>query len=365
MRAGPFVAGACVLALLYFGREFLAPVALAGVLSLVIAPLKRRLARLGLGHAGGALASVLLVGAGMACVAAVLATQLVAVATDMPQYKDAVRAKLEQVRDLTIRPLEEIERELGAVVPRASPGAAAKPQGRAGKAEPETRPPEVPAIEPGASTTDTVTRVLSSMWGLVGQAGIVLVLLVFILLEHEALRDRMIRLAGDAQAGRTMQMVEDAAQGVSRYFSSQFVVNATFGIVLAGALWMTGVPNAALWGAVGGLARFVPYLGALGAGLAIAAFAAAVDPGWSLMVWSLALFVVLEVTVAHVVEPRVYGHSSGLAPLGVIVAALFWGAMWGPIGVLLSTPITLCLLVAGRHVRLLEPISIVSGSRRA
>jgi hypothetical protein len=131
--------------------------------------------------------------------------------------------------------------------------------------------------------------------------------------------------------------------------------------VLTCGLWIVGVPHAALWGAVGGLARFVPYIGVLGAGAAIAAFAAAVDPGWSLMFWSLALFVVLEVLVAHAVEPRVYGHSSGLAPLGVIVSALFWGALWGPVGLLLSTPMTLCLVVAGRHVRALEPISILFG----
>jgi predicted PurR-regulated permease PerM len=360
-RAAQIVAASCVLALLYFGRDFLAPVALAAVLSLVIAPLKRKLARLGLGHTGGALVSVLLVGACVACVAAVLASQLVAVAADMPQYKEAVRAKLEQVRDVTIRPLEQLESELGGIVPRPSLGSAGKPPVRSGKAAAEPRPAPAQSVEPRATATDTAARVLSSLWGPVGQAGIVLVLLVFILLEHEGLRDRMIRLAGEAEAGRTMQAVEDAAQGVSRFFLSQFVVNATFGVVLAGVLWIAGVPHAALWGAVGCLARFVPYIGVLAAGAALAAFSAAVDPGWSLMFWSLALFLVLELLVAHVVEPRVYGHSSGLAPLGIIVSALFWGAMWGPLGLLLATPMTLCLVVAGRHVRALEPISIVFG----
>jgi hypothetical protein len=132
-------------------------------------------------------------------------------------------------------------------------------------------------------------------------------------------------------------------------------------VVLGLALWIVGIPHAALWGALGGLARFVPYVGALGAGATIAAFAAAIDPGWSLMFWSVALFVVLEALVAHLVEPQVYGQSTGLAPLGVIVSALFWGALWGPVGLLLSTPMTLCLVVAGRHVRALEPISILFG----
>ncbi len=188
-----------------------------------------------------------------------------------------------------------------------------------------------------------------------------LVLLVFILLEQEGLRDRMIRLAGEAQAGRTMQAVEDAAQGVSSFLLSQLIVNLIFGVVLGSALWLVGVPHAVLWGPVSALARFVPYVGPLAAAALIGAFAAAVDPGWTLMIWSLAVFVLLELPVANILEPTVYGHSSGIAPLGVIVAALFWGILWGPVGLLLSTPITLCLVVAGRHVRVLAPITILFG----
>jgi predicted PurR-regulated permease PerM len=360
-RAAQIVAAACVLAMLYFGRQFLAPLALAGVLSLVIAPLKRKFARLGLGHTAGALVSVLLLGACIAWLAVVLTSQLFAMAADLPQYKEAVRTKLEQVRDLTVGPLERIETELSGIVPRSALGPAKKPPGRAGKSAGEIQPAQGQNVAPLPTATDTMTRIASSLWGPLGQAGIVLVLLVFILLEHEGLRDRMIRLAGEAEAGRTMQAVEDAAQGVSRFFLSQLAVNATFGLVLASTLWFVGVPHAALWGALAGVARFVPYVGALGAGVALAAFAAAIDPGWSLMFWSLGLFLAMELLVAHLVEPQVYGHSTGLAPLGVIVSALFWGVLWGPIGLLLSTPMTLCLVVAGRHVRVLEPISILLG----
>ena len=359
-RTGRIVATACILAMLYFGRAFLAPLALAAILSLVIAPLKRKLARLGLGHAGGALVSVVLVGACLAAVAAVLTSQLVTVAADLPQYREAIRFKLAHARELTVRPLQQVESVLRTVVPPALPAATSKARGRGGQAaaEPETAPPQ--AHGP-TTASEAISWLFSFLWGPVGQAGIVLVLLVFILLEHEGLRDRMISLAGEADAGRTMRAVEDAAQGVSRFFVSQLVVNVTFALVLGAALWIVGVPHAALWGALGGLARFVPYVGALAAGAAIAAFAAAADPGWSLMFWSAGLFVGLEALVAHLVEPRVYGQSSGLAPLGVIVSALFWGAIWGPVGLLLSTPMTLCLVVAGRHVRALEPISILFG----
>jgi predicted PurR-regulated permease PerM len=360
-RAMQIVAAACTLAVLYFGREVLAPLALAGVMSLVIAPLKRKLARLGLGHTGGALASVALLGACVAWLAVVLVSQLFAMAGDLPQYKEAVRAKLEKVRDLTISPLERMEIELGGVVPRAALAPAAKAQGRAARGATVAQTAPVENVAPRPTATDTAARIASSLWGPLGEAGIVLVLLVFILLEHEGLRDRMIRLAGEAEAGRTMQAIEDAAQGVSRFFLSQFLVNVTFGVVLGFLLWVLGIPHAALWGTVGGLARFVPYVGALGAGGALAAFTAAIDPGWTLMFSCMALFATLELLVSHVVEPHLYGHSTGLAPLGVIVSALFWGTLWGPLGLLLSTPMTLCLVVAGRHVRMLEPISIVLG----
>ncbi|HVE54370.1 MAG TPA: AI-2E family transporter [Ramlibacter sp.] len=359
-RPGRIVATACVLAMLYFGRAFLAPLALAAILSLLIAPLKRKLARLGLGHTAGALVSVGLVGAFLVLVGTVLATQLATVAANLPQHREAIRFKLERARDLTVRPLEQMESALRTVVPQAHPAATAKPRERGGQAaaDAQVAAPQSPAP---TNATGAITWLVSLVWGPVGQAGIVLVLLVFILLEHEGLRDRMISLAGEAEAGRTMRAVEDAAQGVSRFFVSQFAVNVTFAVVLGSALWLVGVPHAALWGALGGLARFVPYVGALAAGAAIAAFAAAVDPGWSLMFWSAGLFLGLEALVAHLVEPRVYGQSSGLAPLGVIVSALFWGAIWGPLGLLLSTPMTLCLVVAGRHVRALEPIAILFG----
>ncbi|RYY92735.1 MAG: AI-2E family transporter, partial [Comamonadaceae bacterium] len=355
--ASRIIAATCVLALLYVGRDILAPLALASVLSLVLAPLKRKLARGGIGQAAGAGISVLFAAACIALAGVFVTSQFIAVATDMPQYKEAVRAKLQHVMDLTIRPLEKIHSEIAGVVPQAPASAGVRAQPHA--VAPTTRSPASPAPPP--TQESTAALVFSSLWGPLSKTGIVLVLLVFILLGHETLRERMIRLAGETEVGRTMQAIDDAAQGVSRFFFSQLVVNATFGIVLGLALWMVGIPHAALWGALGALARFIPYVGALGAGAAIAAFAAAVDPGWSLMFWSIGCFLVLEALVAHFVEPQVYGHSAGLAPLGVVVSALFWGAMWGPLGLLLSTPMTLCLVVAGRHIRALEPITVIFG----
>jgi hypothetical protein len=149
---------------------------------------------------------------------------------------------------------------------------------------------------------------------------------------------------------------------VSRFFFCQFLVNGTFGAAVGLALWLAGIPHAPLWGTLSAVLRFVPYIGALGAGVAIALFAAAVDPGWRLSLSCVALFATLEVVVANVVEPKLYGHSTGLSPLAVVVSALFWGTLWGPVGLLVSTPLTLILVVAARHVAVLEPLAILFGA---
>jgi predicted PurR-regulated permease PerM len=343
--AARIIAATCIVALLYAGRQFLAPLALAGVLSLALAPLKRRLARKGLGHAAGAAVSVVLATAAIVLAGTFLTSQFVDVASDLPQYRQAVRAKLQRARDVVVRPLERIRKDIVEVVPQT----------------PAARQAATPPREAAAREGEAAAVFLSSLWGPLSKAGMVLVLMVFILLGHETIRERVIRLAGEAEVGGTIQAIEDAAQGVSRYLFSQFIVNATFGVVLGLALWMVGIPNPALWGALGALSRFVPYVGALGAGVAIAAFAAAVDPGWALMFWSIGCFVVLSGFVSQFVEPQVYGHTAGLAPLGVVLSAIFWGAVWGPLGLLLSTPMTLCLVVAGRYIRALEPITIIFG----
>ena len=362
LTASSVVTATCILGLLYFGRDVLEPLALATVLSLVLAPLIRSLRRVGLPRLPATLVSVLLAGACVVGVGTVLAFQLVAVTRDLPEYRAAIKSKIERVRELTERPFARLEAELSAVAPQ-SPVAPPPPvtvrRGTLTTSANQPLPVEIRA--PRATTRDTLARLFSLAWGPIGETGLVLVLLVFILLEHESLRDRVIRLAGQAEISRTVRALSDATRGVSRFFLSQAVVNLTFGALVGVLLWAFGVPHALLWGALSGLLRFVPYVGIMVAGVLIAIFVAAIDPGWTMALSCLAMFVALELLVANVVEPKVYGHSSGLSPLAVIVSALFWGAMWGPVGLLLSTPLTLCLVVAGRHVRALEPITILLG----
>ncbi|MEN3275478.1 MAG: hypothetical protein V7631_1268 [Massilia sp.] len=362
LTSGSIVTVTCVLGLLYFGRDVLEPLALASILSLVLAPLIRSLRRIGLPRLPATLVSVLLAGTCVVGVSTILAFQLVAVTGDLPKYRAAIRSKIERVREITERPFARLEAELSAVAPQAQlppPPPVTVRRGTLSTSANQPLPVEVRA--PRATTRDTLARLFALAWGPIGETGLVLVLLIFILLEHESLRDRVIRLAGQAEIGRTVRALSDATRGVSRFFLSQFIVNLTFGVLTGVLLWAFGVPHAALWGALSGLLRFVPYLGILVAGVLIAIFVAAIDPGWTLALSCLAMFAALELLVANVVEPKVYGHSSGLSPLAVIVSALFWGAMWGPVGLLLSTPLTLCLVVAGRHVRALEPVTILLG----
>lgn len=359
------IAATCVLALLYFGRDVLQPIALASILSLMIAPLVRQLRRRGrLGQLPATLVAVLIAASTVAAIGTVLAFQLVAVAGDLPKYRAAIRGKIERVREVTERPFARIEAELSAVSPALpAPPTVASISSRRGVplVVNQSQPLPVEIRQPKVTTKDAIMRVVAYAWGPVGEAGIVLVLLIFILLEHDSLRDRLVMFAGQSERRRTIKALSDATAGISRFFFSQLVVNVTFGSVLALGLWVAGVPHAAVWGALAAMLRFVPYLGVMIAAAAMTLFVAAIDPGWKLAASCLGLFLAIEITVANVIEPKVYGRSAGMSPLSIIISALFWAAIWGPIGLLLSTPLTLCLVVAGRHVRALETFSTLLG----
>lgn len=347
------VTATCAIALLHFGREVLQPITLALVLSLALAPLIRAIGSLGVPRTGATFIALGLAVSALAGAAVVLAAQLFALTADLPQYRAEIRSKLKEVQVLTEAPLARLPKEF-----LSAGGVTASGTGLTGSGRASSKPVPVVIQEP-ASTQDSLTRAVSLVSGPLGALGLVLVLLVFVLLDHENLRDRLVRLTGQHEVSRTMKGLEDAAHGVSRFFFSQFVVNIVFGAVMGLVLWLLGIPHPVLWAALCAVLRFVPYIGALIAGGAIAVFAAAVDPGWSLALLALAVFVAIEVVLANVIEPRVYGHSSGMSPLAVIVSALFWSVVWGPVGLLLSTPLTLCLVVAGRYVKGLEPISIL------
>jgi predicted PurR-regulated permease PerM len=196
-------------------------------------------------------------------------------------------------------------------------------------------------------------------------AGIVVVFVIFFLLQREDLRDRFIRLAGAGDLRRTTVALDDAARRLSRYLLAQTAVNASFGVLVGSGLWFIGVPNPGLWGILGMLLRFIPYIGPIIAAALPMIVALAVDPGWSMLLWTAGMFVVVELTTGQAIEPWLYGHSTGLSGIAVIVAAAFWTLLWGPIGLLLSTPLTMCLVVLGRHVEHLQFLEVLLGDQPA
>jgi predicted PurR-regulated permease PerM/methylmalonyl-CoA mutase cobalamin-binding subunit len=193
-------------------------------------------------------------------------------------------------------------------------------------------------------------------------AGIIIVFVIFLLLQREDLRDRFIRLFGSRDVHRTTEAMTDAAQRVSRYLLMQLCINTVYGIAIGIGLSVIGVPHPLLWGLLGAVLRFIPYAGPVLAAGAPIAVALAVDPGWTMPLLAVAVFVILELFINNVLEPWLYGSSTGLSPVAILTAAVFWTTLWGPIGLLLSTPLTVCLVVLGRHVPQLQFLEVLLGS---
>lgn len=358
LTAGTLVPVACAVALLHFGRPVLMPLALAGILTLTLAPLVRRLRGLGLAHVAAVFTSVGFVAVCFITLGAVLASQLADVVRELPQYRTAVATKLEQTRGLVLRPLDRWETEMAALWPEtrdARPASGGR--GRIALGEPI-------AVEIRQQRPDTgaaLSRLVTTVGAPVGEAAVVLVLLLFMLLGRDSIRERVIRIAGEGEVARTLQALADTDERVSRFFATLTVVNVAFGAVASIALALLGVPHAILWGALAGLMRFVPYVGVPATIGLVMVFAAAVDPGWSLALWAAGALIAFDVLLVNAIEPHLYGHTTGLAPFGILVAALFWGSIWGPVGLIVSAPLTLCLVIAGRHVPALAPIAILFG----
>jgi predicted PurR-regulated permease PerM len=367
-RALSILAAGTILALLYFARDVLVPITLAVILSLLISPLVRLLRRLGVGQSLSALAAVLILVLACAGFAAVIGTQVVRMAVSLPQYQETIRAKLTTLDDLTVGGLNKFATQAEHIIQQQVAKADPLVQRHALEEPNPTGTTNLVPVEVHQPPDDPLTvikRVVASVWGPIATTGVVLVVLVFALLEHEALRDRVIRLAGVTDIRLTTFALNDAGERLSRFFVSQFAVNFAVGAAIWLGLALLGIPQAIVWAALAAILRFVPYVGIWIAAFFSAVLAAAVDPGWFLAVATLGLFTIVELIAGQLVEPQLYGHTTGLSPLSVIIAAIFWSWLWGPTGLLLSTPLTVCLLVAGRHVKALSLLDILLGDTQA
>lgn len=361
---------------LYFAREVLIPITLAVLLSFVLAPLVGRLRRFGLWRVPSVFLAVFLALGIIIVLGGVIGTQLAALGSRASFYAQTVETKVDSVRTYATDRLASITHRLSgnlAEKPAPRPAPAPRPPlstpnaatPNAATPEPPPKPTQVEVVRPDPTPFELLERLASPILGPLASVGIMLVVAVFILMQMEDLRDRMIRLFGSGDLHRTTAAMDDAAARLSRYFLAQLALNAGFGIVVGVALFILGVPSPALFGIIAALFRFVPYVGAVGAALLPVLLAAAVEPGWTLALETLAMFVVIEALTGHIVEPLVYGHSTGLSPVSVVIAAIFWTWLWGPVGLILSMPLTLCLVVLGRHVDRLQFIDVLLGDKPA
>ncbi|PIK71148.1 hypothetical protein CS379_20885 [Methylobacterium frigidaeris] len=370
--AAPLVIAAVIVAALYFGREILIPIAIAVLLSFVIGPLVALLRKARLGRIPSVGVAVLLLLAVVAGLGGLIGMQVADLSTGLPRYQRTIAQKAENLKAGPLGDLAGYLRSINHQIQQAG-APEQKPEEKPAPGKPAPPPtvqnPDKPVLvemrdrEP--SPVELAEKVLAPVVSPLATLGIVFVVLIFILVQREDLRDRMIRLVGSSDLHRTTVAMDDAARRLSRFFLVQLALNAGFGLVIGIGLWLIGVPNPILWGIFTALMRFVPYIGAFLSALLPLMLAAAVDPGWNMVLATAALFIVLEPLVGQFIEPLVYGHSTGLSPFAVLVSALFWTWLWGPVGLLLSTPLTVCLVVLGRHVDKLEFLDVLFGDRPA
>lgn len=352
LMVGMVIAAVVILGL-YVGRDVLLPVALAALLGFLLDPAVSRLKRWGMPRVlSVALVMVLALGA-LGAGAIYVGNQVTSLSAELPTYQNTIRQKLRHVKpyfngpgvwDGAVKVLNTVETEISQGDARAR---------RVQKVEVQE-----PAVKPIQKALELLSKVAEPL----ATTGIVFLFVVLILLDRSGLQDRLLRLMGP-NTHMASDALDDAATRIGQYLRMQLFVNLSYGVPMALGLWWIGVPGAILWGILAAVLRFVPYIGPMASAVFPLTLAFAVDPGWSLLLWTLALILVLELISNNVVEPWLYGASTGLSTLSIILAATFWTALWGPVGLILSTPLTVCLLVLGRYIPGMGFLEILLGSQ--
>ncbi len=363
-------AGAIVLfgtiAALYFAREILIPFAFALILTFLLTPVVALLQRLHTGRVVSVLTTVLVSMAVAGGIGWIIANQLVDVANQLPLYSQNIHAKIEALHVPVTGQLGHAAESVKAIVQEVTSSGAAPPasppQGRNPK-QPAMSPVPVRMVQPPTSGWTQFRDLGTPALAPLGRVGMVVIFTIFMLLKREDLRNRLLRLAGLGQLNLMTQALDDASGRVSRYLLMQFLVNAGFGTLFGFGLSLIGVPYPALWGAVAGILRIVPYVGTLVAAILPIALSLARFDGWHKPLLVFLMVVGLELIVGNFVEPWLYGPHVGISSLALLVAAVFWAVLWGPAGLILSTPLTVCVVVLGRYVPHLSFLHILLGDQ--
>jgi predicted PurR-regulated permease PerM len=362
------------IAILYLAKVLFLPLAFAILFAFLLAPVVSRLERAHLGRALSSVIAILGLGFVLGVMGWTIFGQLEGVANDLPYYRDNITKKIAAIHPPVDSPFgraqQEVERlgeELGiansiAAIPATESDSkpdntnAKKPLG----STPE-HPVQVREVERPTGRLDQLGGVLAPLT----TATLTIIFTFFVLLQREDMRNRLIRLTGDRNLTMMTQAMHEASRRITRYFSLQLMVNLAFGCIIFAGLYFIGLPHALLFGALATILRFVPYIGAPIAGAIPTVLSLAVFPEWTRSLLIVGLFFILELITANYAEPRIYGKHTGLSSLAILVAACFWTLIWGPVGLILSVPLTVCLVVIGSHVPALEFLNVMLGDQPA
>ncbi|WP_294939095.1 AI-2E family transporter, partial [Tardiphaga sp.] len=353
---------------LYFGREILLPVALAVLFSFVLAPFVIRLQSWRVPRTLSVLVAVFIGFSIVFSLGGLMVSQANRLAEELPGYQQTLREKIHGLRGFatggsgTLERASKVLRELDSELQNPNAGRAALDGLRR---QPVDKPMLVEIRQPDPGTLSTLVAIIQPLIQPLTTTGIVVIFVIFILLQRQDLRNRFIRLAGSHDMQRTTAALDDAGERLSKLFLNQMIVNAAFGLLVGIGLQVIGVPSAPLWGLVATILRFVPYVGSPISAVFPLILAAAVGSGWGMLMATAALFATLQLIAGQIVEPLVYGRSSGLSPVAIVLSASFWTWLWGPIGLVLATPLTICLVVVGKHVDRLQFFDVLLGNQPA
>jgi predicted PurR-regulated permease PerM len=345
----PFIGVAIAVAVLYLARDLLQPFAFAMLLAFLLSPFVKRLEGWRVHRVPAALLVFLFASALVAIVGWVVANQLIEIVESLPRYSDNVQHKLVALQGKS-KGLNEVISNLQDMGKLTGPAPVS-----------QTRAPIPVEVIEQHNIVQTLRDYAGGLLKPLGTIALIMVFTIFMLIDREGLRNRLLRLMGEQKLQATTKAIDDAGQRVSRYVLLQFAVNAGFGAVTALGLFLLGVPSFPLWGVLGVMLRFLPYIGPLIAGFLPFAMTLAVSEGWRTPLSVVALYFVTEMIIGNFVEPLLYGVHTGLSAVAILVSAVFWTVLWGPVGLVLSTPLTVCLSVLGRHSPTLEFLNVVLG----
>jgi predicted PurR-regulated permease PerM len=345
---------------LYFGRHVLIPLALAVVLAFLFSPIVGLLQKCRLGRVPAVLAVLLLVFTLVGFLGWIVTDQLMEIVDQFPSYKSTLHEKIQSFRlpnGARWQKATNAVTELSADLKAASESAADKKS----SAKSGTHPISVQVAQPPVDTAQYLTTMLGPLTGVLETTAMVIVFTLFMLVKREDLRNRVIRLIGDGQLTLVTQALDDASRRLSRYLLAQFLVNTAYGLLFGTAAALIGIPHALLWGVLAAVLRFVPYVGTPIAALFPIFMALAVFPSWHQAALIFGVFVLLEIVIANGIEPWLYGAHTGISSIAILVAAVFWATLWGPVGLILSTPLTVCVILMGRYVPHLGFLEVLLG----